>query len=688
MTEQRKTLVHTERVSDVLVIEIDNPPVNATSYDVRIGLIQAIDELENNSELAAGVLIGRGKTFVAGADIREFGASKSRMPMLAQVIDHLAQCSKPVVAAVHGVALGGGFELALGCDARIAKAGAIVGLPEVTLGILPAAGGTQRLSRVLGIARAIPLICGGERFSADQAKKWGLIDQVVTDDLRNQAIALAQSLQGKKRDLLDVAMPQDDAAELRSAEEKAMRRGKARPAVVAAIQSIKNAAALPRREGLEAERRYFQELRLSPDAFGLRHQFFAERESHKIPELEGISTRPVHTVVVVGAGTMGAGIAISALDAALNVILLERDQTALDRGLERIKAHYSQRVSAGKTTQERSEQALGRLTTTTDWAAIGNADLVIEAVFEELAVKQAVFKEIDKHARAGAVLATNTSYLDVDKIAQATSRPQDVIGLHFFSPANVMKLLEVVRGEASAPDVLATGMAFGKQMKKFPILCGNAFGFIGNRIYNVYRQQCEYMLEDGALPEEVDAALEAFGFSMGPFTVGDLAGLDIPWAMRKSQAATRDPRIRYVDVLEKLCELQRYGRKTGSGYYNYTDGKLVERVSDEAVREIVEQASTKRGITRRKLAPEEIQRRALLAMVNEAAWVMHERVAARASDIDVVLALGYGFPRWVGGPVHWARQNDRAQLVADLNEMAAQSGYGFNVANLSLLLDE
>jgi 3-hydroxyacyl-CoA dehydrogenase len=534
------------------------------------------------------------------------------------------------------------------------------------------------------------LICAGTRFSAQQAKAWGLVDEVVESGLRERAIALAYELQGRKRDLLDEALPQEDTEAVDAAEQAALRAGKHRPAVVTAIESIRNAARLSKQEGLLAERRYFQALRLTPDAFGLRHQFFAEREAQKVPPQFAGTPRPVRVLAVVGAGTMGGGIAISALDAGLDVILLEQDAGALERGHARIQAHYAERVAAGKVTAAVAEGCLARLAPTLEWQRLAQADLVIEAVFEEIAVKQAVFARIDAHARPGAVLATNTSYLSVDAIAAATRRPEDVLGLHFFSPANVMKLLEVVRGARTTPDVMATGMALGKRLKKLPVLCGDAFGFIGNRIYNVYRQQCEFMLEEGAWPEDVDAAIEAFGFAMGPFSVADLAGLDIPWRMRQAQAATRDPRTRYVDVLDRLCELGRYGRKTGAGYYQHAGGNPGEprkRVSDKVVRGIIENASTRRGLGRRSLPAEEIQRRAMLAMVNEAAWLMGEGVATRASDIDVVLAQGYGFPRWVGGPVFWARQQDRSKLVADLHDLARVSGHGFRVADLDPLLD-
>jgi len=436
--------------------------------------------------------------------------------------------------------------------------------------------------------------------------------------------------------------------------------------------------------GLKAERALFLELLGSTSAKALRYQFFAEREAVKLPAAVLAAPRAVQTVGIVGAGTMGAGIAISALDAGLRVILLEQDEAALQRGVARVTEHYAGRVSAGKMKAAVAAASETRLASTTDWAQFAKVDLVIEAVFEDLAVKQEVFRKIDAHARAGAVLATNTSYLDVDAIAQATQRPQDVLGLHFFSPANVMKLLEVVRGSATAPDVLATGMALGKTLKKMPVQTGNAFGFIGNRIYNTYRKQCEFMLEDGALPEEVDAALEDFGFAMGPFKVADLSGLDIAWRMRRAQAATRDARERYVDILDTLCEQGRLGRKTGAGYYCYTDGKPA-KATDAIVRQIIEAASQRRCITRQSLSAETIQRRALLAMVNESALLLAEGIAARATDIDVVLVQGYGFARGQGGPVFWAQQQDRAALERELRQLAEQSGYGFRLADISLL---
>lgn len=678
--------VRIERDGDVLVIIIDNPPVNAGSLEVRRGLLAAIDTLQTTPALQAAILIGAGNTFVAGSDLREFG-KPLEAPQLPGVIAAIEACPKPVVAALHGAALGGGFELALGCDARVAAANTVVGLPEVTLGIIPGAGGTQRVPRCVGVARAIQMVCSGERIASGKALELGLIDVVADADLRSAAVAHARSLAGRKRRIRDAAVPPEDAVAIESATQAALRAGKRRPAVVAAIDAVKASAQLPMDAALEQERAAFQQLRVSREAFALRHQFFAERDAMKLPKALQAEPRPLQTVAIIGAGTMGTGIAISVLDAGMDVILLEQDEAALQRGTERIRAHYGSRVASGKLSADKAAACESRLGATIDWNQLRRAELVIEAVFEDLAVKREVFARIDAYARPGAVLATNTSYLDVDAIAQATSRPQDVLGLHFFSPANVMKLLEVVRGAMTAPDVLATGLVLAKRLRKQPVVTGNAFGFIGNRIYNAYRKQCEFMLEEGAWPEQVDAALQAFGMAMGPFAVSDLAGLDIPWRMRRAQAATRDPQERYVAILDHLCEQGRLGQKTGAGYYTYTDGKR-SAATDDTVHRIIEQASAERGIERRALSDEEIQRRALLAMANEAALLLEEGVASRASDIDVVLVQGYGFPRWEGGPVFWARQQGIDALQAGIEELGRLSGGGFVRGKISLLMDE
>lgn len=675
--------VHIERDGDVGIIVIDNPPINAGSAEVRRGLLDAVQAVQRDDRIVAAVLIGAGNTFIAGSDLREFGQPLHE-PQLPAVIAAIEGCGKPFVAALHGAALGGGFELALGCDARIAAPGTVVGLPEVTLGIIPGAGGTQRLPRIVGLSRAIRMVCAGERLPSSEALAAGLIDEVATGELRAAAVAHARRLRGRKLRLRDRAVPAADPAAIEAASAAALKAGKKRPAVQAAIDAILASARLPIDAALAEERAVFQALRVSREAAALRHQFFAERDSARHPALAGVLPRAVQQVAVIGAGTMGSGIAIAALDAGFDVALLEQDPAALERGATRIHEHHAARVRAGKIKAAVAAQCEGRLRCSTDWALVSEADFVIEAVFEDLAVKQQVFRRLDALAKPGAVLATNTSYLDLDAIAAATRRPQDVIGLHFFSPAQVMRLLEVVRGPVTAPDALATGLAVGKRLRKLAVLTGNAFGFIGNRIYSAYRRQCEFMVEEGAWPEQVDAALEAFGFAMGPFAVADLSGLDIAWRMRQAQAATRDPAARYVHIPDRLCEAGRLGRKTGAGYYRY-DGGGTQRAIDPAVHALIEQACAERGIARREIGDDEIRRRALLAIVNEAALLLGEGVAEHATDVDVVLVNGFGFPRWEGGPVFWARERGADALAGDIEWLARFSGPGFIRGNVGTL---
>lgn len=667
--------VEMQRDGDIAVLVINNPPINAGSAEVRRGLLDAIERFQADDTLKAAVLIGAGNTFVAGSDLREFGKPLEE-PQLPVVITAIENGSKPVVAALHGAALGGGFELALGCDARVASPGTVVGLPEVTLGIIPGAGGTQRLPRLIGVPRAIQMVCSGERISSAQALALGLIDQEVTGDLLTAAVVYARGLKGMRSPVRQLPVPAHDEAEVEKASSMALKAGKKRPAVRAAIDAVISAGHLPVDQGLAAERAVFQQLRLSTEAHALRHQFFAERDASKQTALAGVNPRDVQRVLVIGAGTMGSGIAIAVMEAGIPVTLLEQDDAALQRGVARIREYYSGRVQSGKMKTSVAAQREAQLEATTDWSAMAQADLVIEAVFEDLAVKREVFNKMDLHARAGAVLASNTSYLDLDAIAAATTRPQDVIGLHFFSPAHVMRLVEVVRGSATAPDALATGLALVKRLRKLPVVTANAFGFIGNRIYSAYRRQCEFLLEEGAYPEQVDAALESFGFAMGPFAVADMSGLDIAWRMRQAQAGRRDPNARYVHIPDQLCEAGRLGRKTGAGYYRYEAGSKGLQ-TDPAVREIIDAASAAKGVPRRDIGAEEICRRVLLAMVNEAALLLGEGVAQRASDVDVVLVNGYGFPRWEGGPVFWARERGLEQLQKDMVWLAEVSGPGF-----------
>jgi len=670
-----RAIVRSEREKDVAVIVIDNPPINAGSQEVRSGLLAAIEEARADSQVSAVVIIGGGTTFISGSDLREFGKPIAD-PQWPEVFAAIETCEKPVVAGLHGAALGGGFELAMACDARVALFGTVVGLPEVTLGIIPGAGGTQRLPRLVGIPRAIAMIASGERVTAELALSLGLVDKVVTSRLRSESIAWAGSMQGRKRKVRDLVVPACDEASIARASESALRAGKDRPAVRAAIDAVISTGFLSIDDGLAQERALFQTLRTSREARALRHQFFAEREAAKQPGIDISTARPVMKVAVIGAGTMGGGIAIALLDAGYDVVLIDQEDASLTRGVNRIISYYSGRANAGKIRPDQAEERTARLKADIDWSILSEADFVIEAVFEDLKVKQEVFRRLDEIVRRGAVLASNTSYIDLDAIAAVTARPQDVVGLHFFSPAHVMRLLEIVRGRATSPDVLATCLQLAKRLKKTSIVSANAFGFVGNRIYAAYRRQCEFMLEEGATPEQVDTAVEAFGFAMGPFAVADMSGLDIAWRMRQSLAHNRDPEARYVQIPDMLCEAGRLGQKAGAGYYKY-EQPAGKRQSDSAVDAVLERARTAAGIVPRSLSSEEITKRVLLTMANEASLVLQEKVAQRASDIDVVLINGYGFPKWEGGPVFWAQERGAAELEKDLDWLAELSGPGF-----------
>ena len=674
MQQRVSDKVAVERDGDVLVILIDNPPINAGSLSVRRGILDAIGLLGEDPALRAAVIIGQGTTFIAGSDLREFGKSLEE-PQLPAVIRAIETVAKPVVAALHGAALGGGFELALGCDARVAAPGAVVGLPEVTLGMLPGAGGTQRLPRLIGVAPSIKMICAGERIGADKALALGIVDQIAEGDLRAAAVRFAAGLSGKRR-VRDIAVPAEAPAAIEQAVQAALKAGRGRPNVRAAIERVQEAASEPIDAALAKERELFQHYRMSDDAAALRHLFFAEREAGKAPDDLAGEARPLRRTAVLGGGTMGAGIAICLAEAGLDVAVIERDDAAVQACQARLRDHWAGRVRAERCSAEQAAAFQARVQAGTDWNALADADLAIEAVFEDLGAKEEVFRKLDALMKPGAILASNTSYLDLDAIAAFTKRPQDVMGLHFFSPAPVMKLLEVVRGARSSGDAIATGLALARRLKKQPVVARNAFGFIGNRIYDAYRRQCEFMLEEGALPQDVDAALEAFGFAMGPFSVADLSGLDIAWRMRQARAPLRDPAARYVRIADRLCEQGRFGKKTGAGWYRHAEGAR-RGEPDEAVHALIRAESEAKGIVRRAIDADEIVRRALAAIVNEAARLVAEGVAGRASDVDVALVHGYGFPRWVGGPVHWASQRGSEALGRDLDELATKSGAGF-----------
>jgi 3-hydroxyacyl-CoA dehydrogenase len=674
--------VRVEHAGGIAVVTIDNPPVNALSQAVRIELLRAFRSFAEDAGVSGIVLIGAGRDFVAGADIREMDMAPLE-PSLPEVILAMEACRQPIVAAISGNALGGGFELALACDRRIAAASATVGLPEVKLGIIPGAGGTQRLPRLVGVARSIGLIAAGRRVGAAEALSLGLIDRMAEGDLL--AAARTGAAQATKRRLSEIAVPPGDAAEVEKTAGDALRLARGVPAVGKAVEMVRLAATAGFAEAVKTERAVFMALRDSAEAKALRHLFFAERNAQKVPGIEGAKARRIERAAVIGGGTMGSGIAVALADAGLAVALIERDARAMEGTRKRIGGTYDRVVAGGRLSRAAADERIGRITLGTEWAAVADADLVIEAVFEDMEVKLAVFRQFDALARPGAVLATNTSYLDVDRIAQATQRPQDVVGLHFFSPANVMRLLEIVRGAATAPDVLATGFGLARKLGKVAVVAGNCEGFIGNRIFSVYRQQMECLLAEGAWPEDVDRAIEAYGFAMGPFAVFDLAGLDIAWANRKRRATTRDPRERYLAVADRLCEMGRFGRKTGRGWHLYPEGAK-RPVPDPEVRALIETEAARQGIRRRPIGDDETQRRALAAIVNEAAKILAAGIAQRAADIDLVYANGYGFPAFRGGPLFAADARGLQTILADVEEMHRHTGFGSEPAPLLIEL--
>ncbi len=678
--------VRLERDGDIGVIVIDNPPVNAGSLDVRRGLLKAVQGICADPSIRAAILIGAGNTFIAGADIKEFGKPLED-PQLPQVIAAISACEKPFVAAIHGAALGGGFELALGCDARVAAPDTVVGLPEVTLGMIPGAGGTQYLPRLIGIAAAIPMICSGKRVGAKDALAKGLIDAIIEGaPLREGAVAFARGLNGKKRRLGSENVKPEPQEKIGSAAAEALRAGKNCPQVAAAIEAIKSSAALPFAEALAKERAVFQKLRMSREAAALRYLFFAERAAARVDGIEGFLPAEISRAGVAGAGTMGSAIAMCLADAGISVVLTDMDAGSLTRGMDRIRKSYARQVSDGRISAGEAEKRIARIKTESNLDALSSCDLAVEAVFEDMDVKRKLFGALDAIMPAHAVLASNTSYLDLDAIGAATARPQSVAGLHFFNPANVMRLVEVVRGAKTAPQTLATALGLAKRLRKLPIVARVGEGFIGNRIYAAYRRQCEFMLEEGAYPEEIDTALEAFGFAMGPFAVADSSGLDIAWRMRQRRAATRDPKERYVEIPDRLCEAGRLGRKTGAGWYKYAEGAK-RGEPDPSVRMLIDSVSAAKGIMRRSFSAPEIQNRVLVTMVNEAALLLQEGIAARASDIDLVLVNGYGFPNYEGGPLFWAKAQEKSWLLAQVENLRAVSGHGFRMGDVASLHD-
>ncbi|WGH77286.1 3-hydroxyacyl-CoA dehydrogenase NAD-binding domain-containing protein [Jannaschia ovalis] len=653
--------VHYETQDGIAVITVENPPVNALGQAVRAGLAEAFDRFAADGAAQVAVLMGAGRLFLGGADITEFGKAPLA-PSLPDVIAGIEASPKPVLAAIHGAALGGGLEVALGCHWRIAAPGTRLGLPEVSLGILPGAGGTQRTPRLIGLEAAGRMIASGKPIRAEEAVESGLIDRLAGGDLRAAALAFAAELKGEApRRTRDLPAPQGDLSDLRAAT-AAKTPGQIAP--VTALDAVMASTRLPFDDGIAEERRLFRHLLDTPQRAGLIHAFFTDRAVAKVPGLDA-APRAIDHVGVVGGGTMGAGIATACLLAGLRVTLVERNAEGLDRARATIDGNLDTAVQRGKLTADKRAGLAPAFATEMD--ALAEADIAIEAVFEAMDVKREVFATLDRVCKPGAVLATNTSYLDVNEIAVATDRPADVVGLHFFSPAHVMKLLEVVVTDATAPDVTATGFALAKRLGKIAVRAGVCDGFIGNRILSAYRAAADRMVLDGASPYAIDAAIRDFGFPMGPYQVSDLAGLDIGFMTRERLKAEGAPQGRRATFADALYHAGRLGRKTGKGYYNYTADK--RGAEDPEVERIVAESRTGPA---RALDADEITRRYMAAMVNEAARVVAEGIAARPLDVDAVLLHGYGFPRWKGGPMHWADAQGLDTILADIERFAAE----------------
>ncbi len=673
--------ISTRRHDDVLIVTSNNPPVNALGHAVREGLVQAIEEADSDDAVKAVVIICQGQTFFAGADISEFGTPKAfQAPMLPQVVDRIEACTKPVVAAIHGTAFGGGLEVAVASHYRVAVPAAKLGVPEVKLGLLPGAGGTQRLPRVAGVRRALEMAATGNPVSAKEAYEAGLVDKLIEGDLLQHAVAYAHEVKDTRP--LPKSSERDQKLEeargnpgifdeFRKANAKKFRGFDAPEFNIRAIEA---AVAKPYSEGVLIERQLFMELMSGTQARAQQYFFFAERKASKIEGLpEDTKPREIRRVGVIGAGTMGGGISMNFLSAGIPVTIVEMAQDALDRGTGTIRKNYEATASKGKMTADQVEGAMGLLNPTLDFNALSECDLIIEAVFENMDVKKEVFGRLDKIAKPGAILASNTSYLNVDEIAASTSRPQDVLGLHFFSPANIMKLLEVVRGAKTAPDVLVTAMQLAKKIRKVAVVAGVCYGFIGNRMLIPRQTQAMRLLLEGATPEQVDRVHVEFGMPMGPFQMADLAGVDIGWH--------RDP-SRIENIRDALCAIDRWGQKKGAGFYDYDEKRRPS--PSPAVEEVIEQFRQREGVEKREISDQEIIERTLYTMVNEGALILEGGYAQRASDIDVVWIYGYGWPVYRGGPMFWADTEGLPKIVEGLRRQQERLGSEFVIADLLL----
>jgi len=663
----------------VAVITLDNPPVNGMNHALRTRIVEGLDRAQGDSSVNAIVLTGAGGLFSGGADIREFTTPQARAePTLPTVIAIVEASEKPVIAAIGGSCMGGGLELALGCHFRVAAPHAQIALPEVRLGLLPGAGGTQRLPRAIGVEAALNMIVSGASTPCERFGGTALFDAIVDGDVLQAALAFASSERAGQRPLprvRDIVIDYPDADALFQFARNTVRAiARGFPAPLKCIEAVAAAVAMPFEEGLRFERELFIQLAQTPESRALRHAFFAERAAAKIPDIpSGTAPRPINAAAVIGAGTMGSGIAICLLDSGVPVTVLETKQEALDKGMATIRLHYDKALAKGRLAAGDAERRIGMLKPTLDYDDLAGADLIIEAVFEDLAVKKQVFERLDAVAKPAAILASNTSTLDLNRIAGFTARPQNVVGMHFFSPANVMKLLEVVRGARTADDVLVTAMNVAKRMRKTAVVSGVCDGFIGNRMIEQYLRQALFLLEEGASPGQVDRALEKFGMAMGPFRMSDLAGNDVGWYIRKRRYVEK-PDVVYSRIADRLCELGRFGQKTGLGWYRYEPGRR-DALPDPAMDALIASYRGELGIAPRKIADQEIVDRCIYALVNEGARILEDGIALRASDIDVVYLTGYGFPLYRGGPMHYADTVGLFNVIRAMRRFAA-SGRG------------
>lgn len=679
--------VHFDKIENIGIIKVNNPPVNALSFSVRSGLVNVLNKIILDSTIEAVVLIGEGRTFVAGADITEFGKPMQN-PDLNSVIAHFENSDLPIIAALHGTPLGGGLELAMGCNYRVALPSTMLGLPEVKLGIIPGAGGTQRLPRLIGPENALKIITSGNPINANLALDYGLIDMIINGNLLQEAISFAKKIASKKEHPsakdMDAKINNFDKNIFNVYEKIIAKKMRGRKSPIHAIHAIKYSTELSFEEGLQKERELFKICHDSNESSAMIHAFFSERGAFKIPDVpKDTSLRKLDSAAVIGCGTMGVGIAMNFANAGIPVIVIENDSTVLEKGMSAIKSNYQSTLKKGRLKKDDVDKRLGIISSSTSMADVSKADIIIEAIFEEMDLKKELFAKLDKHAKQGAILASNTSTLDIDIIANSTNRPNDVIGTHFFSPANVMKLLEVVRGSKTDKEVIATTMKLGKTINKVPVLSGNCDGFIGNRMFHEYIRQAHALAEEGASVIDIDRVIYDFGWAMGPFAVNDLAGNDVGWRIRKRHKKEgKYDNLRYTStVADKLCEMGRYGQKTYRGFYKYNKddrGRLI----DPEVDIMFEKISKEKGITRRPISDEEILNRLSWALVNTGSMILEEGFALRASDIDIVYIHGYGYPNWRGGPMKYAEDVGLVNVVKDISKFRERGDGMWQKCNL------